>query len=188
VRKHPNAATLALYAGGDLGRLARWRTARHLAGCENCQREVAAFADIRQQLPELAAAPEISWDRLAAEIQANVRLGLAAGDCVRPAEPPVREAVWFTRGRWLVAAASIIALVVTGVVLERPAPNVARETRPLVEATGYGIQVESGGQTFGLTNRGAQRVTNRMDAQGSVEARYVDPETGYQTINTVYVQ
>jgi len=186
--KHPNQATLALHAGGDLGPWARWRTARHLAQCESCRQEVAAFEDMRQILPELAEVPELSWNRLAAEIKANVRLGLAAGECVRGPEPALRESAWFTGGRWAVAFASIVALVVFGVVLERPAPIAPRVAGPLVETTGYGIQVQSGGQTFGLTNGDARQVTYLMDAQGSMEARYVNPETGNMTINTVYVQ
>jgi hypothetical protein len=187
--KHPNQASLALHAGGDLGWWARWWVTRHLEKCDVCREEVAAFEDVREALPELAEIPEISWSRMAAEVKANVRLGLAAGECVRVPEPAMRESAWFAGGRWLVAFASIVVLVVTGVVLERPAPRpAAPDAGPMVEATGYGIQMQSGGQTFGLTNGGAQKVTYLMDAQGSMGARYVDPDTGYLTINTVYAQ
>jgi hypothetical protein len=43
---------------------------------------------MRAILPELAATPEISWNRLAAEMKANIRLGLAAGECVRTLQTP----------------------------------------------------------------------------------------------------
>jgi anti-sigma factor RsiW len=186
--KHPNQATLALHAGGDLGPFARWRTSRHLARCESCREEVAAFDEVRQSLPGLAEIPDLPWNRLAAEIKANVRLGLAAGECVRSADPPLRESALFTGGRAIVAFACAIVLVVTGMVLERPVPTAAREEGPLVQNTKYGIEVTAGGETLGLTNNGVQRVTYSLDAQGSIGARYTDPETGAVTINTVYVQ
>ena len=50
---HPTDATLALYAGDDLGLLARWRTERHVARCERCREEVDVYSDIRSG----AAAP-----------------------------------------------------------------------------------------------------------------------------------
>ena len=53
--KHPSQEILALHAGGDLGWIARWRTARHLAGCEQCTAEVAAFDELRETLPEFSA-------------------------------------------------------------------------------------------------------------------------------------
>ena len=80
--KHPDEATLALHAGGDLGLIARWRTNRHLSRCERCREEVAAFQGLREVLPDLAEMPEVPWNRLAAEMKANIRLGLAAGECV----------------------------------------------------------------------------------------------------------
>jgi len=186
--RHPNQETLALHAGGDLGPLARWWTARHLTRCESCREEVAAFEEVRLSLPGLAEVPDLQWNRLAAEIKANVRLGLSAGECVRAADPPLRETALFTRGRALVAFACAMVLMVTGMVLERPLPTAVHGEAPLVESTQYGIEAKAGGETFGLTNNGVQRVTYSLDAQGSMGARYVDPETGAVTINTLYVQ
>jgi len=74
--KHPNQATLALHAGGDLGFFARWRTERHLAQCDRCRDEVDAFVATREIIPDLAEIPELPWNRLAAEMRANIRLGL----------------------------------------------------------------------------------------------------------------
>src|ERR1039457_5247654 len=88
--RHPNQASLALHAGGDLGPFARWRTSRHLARCESCREEVAAFDEVRRSLPGMAEVPDLQWNRLAAEIKANVRLGLAAGACGRAAQRPLR--------------------------------------------------------------------------------------------------
>ena len=112
--RHPNQETLALHAGGDLGPFARWRTSRHIARCESCREEVAAFDEVRLSLPGLAAVPDLQWNRLAAEIKANVRLGLAAGECVRSADPPLRQSAFINRGRAIVAFACAAVLVVIG--------------------------------------------------------------------------
>ena len=186
--KHPNQATLALHAGGDLGWIARWSTERHLAKCPSCRAEVAAFDRMREILTGLADTPEIPWNRLAAEMKANIRLGLAAGECVRSGDKPLRESPLFTGGRAVVAFASVLALLVTGMVLEHPGPVAPKDEGQVVQATGNGIQVREGGQALGLLNTGARNVMYSMNAQGSMRARYVDPETGYVTINTVYAQ
>jgi len=73
-------------------------------------------------------------------------------------------------------------------VLERPWPVAVVQAASSVQSTPDGIQVQTGGQMLGLMNGGAQRVTYTLDAQGSMGARYTDPETGYVTINTVYAQ
>ena len=191
---HPNQATLALHAGGDLGLWARWNTQRHLSKCDLCRDEVAAFAGVREILPELAEIPEVPWNRLAAEMRANIRLGLAAGECVRAnGDVPQGDASWrqsplFTRGRAAVAFASVVAMVVTGLMLVQHASPVAGKEGPLVQATEDGIQIRAGGQAFRLMNVGAKTVTYSASADGSMGARYVDPETGYVTINNVYVQ
>jgi hypothetical protein len=185
--KHPNQAVLALHAGGDLNWPTRWRTARHLAGCELCRGEVAAYQELREIVPDLAEIPEIPWNRLASEMKANIRLGLAAGECVRADAAPVRDSLWFIRGRAVVAFASAAALLVAGLILERPAPK-PFEDGVVVQATGNGIQVMEGGQALGLLNTGAREVTYSVGAQGSLRARYVDSETGLVTINNVYAE
>src|SRR6185436_18408772 len=113
--KHPSQEILALHAGGDLGWLAGWKTARHVAVCERCAGEVAAFRDLRDALPELAEIPELPWNRMAADMRANIRLGLAAGECVRSVSEPVPL---FRGARIAMALASILAVVVTGLVLQ----------------------------------------------------------------------
>jgi len=186
---------LALYAGGDLGLVAGWRTGRHLAKCDRCRDSVAGFAELREVLPELAEIPEVPWNRLAAEMRANIRLGLAAGECVRTGDGnddvPARAWRWLAGGRTAVAFAGVVAMVCTGLMLERPspvaAPVMAREG-PLVQATENGIQVRDGRSAFRLMNTGAKFVTYSASADGSMGARYVDPETGYVTINNVYVE
>jgi anti-sigma factor ChrR (cupin superfamily) len=186
--KHPSQATLALHAGGDLQPLRRWLTARHLARCADCREEVAGYDEMRELLPELAQLPEISWNRMAAEIRANIRLGLEAGQCVRVSEAPLRPAS-MAGWRAAVAFAVVLVLVTTCMVLERPMPAAPHVAETSVESTRDGIQVQAGGERMlGLMNGGVQRVTYTLDAQGAMGARYIDPETGSVTINTVYAQ
>ncbi|MGA2272394.1 MAG: hypothetical protein ABSH00_02490 [Bryobacteraceae bacterium] len=187
--KHPNRETLALHAGGDLAPIARWRARRHLARCAECREEVARFVQLRQLLPSLDDSQDIHWSRLAAEMKANIRLGLAAGECVRPDQPAGAGAIW-SGARVAVALASVAVLLATGVVLEHPGPTVARDTGVVVQATADGVQVREGGQSLGLMHSGTSReaVTYQVGAQGSVEARYVDSVTGYVTVNKVDVE
>lgn len=192
--KHPDQATLALHAGGDLGWFARWRTERHLGTCERCRDEVDAFDAVREIVTDLAEIPEVPWNRLAAEMKANIRLGLEAGECVRSGEVPLRDTPFFTGARAVVAFASIVALLVTGIVLERPAPFhqaiVHADDSMVVQSIGNGIQVGRGDQSLRLMNPdrfdSQQRVMYSPDAQGSMRARFVDPTTGNVTINDVY--
>lgn len=185
--KHPNQAALALYAGGDLGFFARWRTERHLASCDRCGAEVASFEAIREIATDLSEIPEVSWGRLAAEMKANIRLGLEAGECVRLADPAFRDRPLFTGFRTAVALASIVTLVVTGLVLQSPTPLRADE-HTVLRGIDNGIEVRGGGRAFRLMNAGATNVTFSVGAQGSMGARYVDPNTGYVTINNVYAE
>jgi len=185
--RHPSEATLALHAGGDLGWIARWRVERHLAQCDQCRQELAAFEDVRAIAADLAEIPEVPWNRLAAEMRANIRLGIAAGECVKSADAPLRETPLFTGARAVVAMASIAALLVTGLVLQGPKPALAEE-RPTVQAVDDGIEMGDGAHAFRLKNTGAKRVLVSVGAQGSMRARYVDPDTGYVTINRVDVE
>ena len=183
--RHPNQATLALHAGGDLGPFRRWLTARHLARCAACREEVAGYNEMREILPGLAELPEICWNRMAAEIKGNVRLGLEAAECIRGSEWPLGRAS-MAGWRSAVALASVIVLVGGCMVLEHPAPMVVHTGETSVESTRDGVEVQEGGQSMlGLMNGGAQNATYTLNAQGSMKARYVDPETGSITINTV---
>src|SRR5215469_11143115 len=121
--KHPDQAALALHAGGDLSAFARWRMERHLAQCDRCRKEVSSFQSVRNSIAELAEVPGLPWGLMAAEMRANIRLGLSAGECVRAAES---RSSFHLGWRSVVAMASIAALIVNGLVLERPRIRVNR--------------------------------------------------------------
>ncbi len=187
--KHPSEATLALYAGQDLGAFACWRTERHLARCPRCRSQAAEFSDLRQEITGLNELPGIAWNRLAAEMKANIRLGLAAGECIRDTRPVVGS--WFAGARAAVACFSVAILLAAGVWLERPAPPPAaaeREPGILLRETGNGIEVRVGDQAMVLKNGPGEDVIYSAGAQGSIGARFVDPNGYGATINTFYVQ
>ena len=184
--KHPSESTLALYAGQDLGPFARWRTGRHLAGCAECRGEVTAYSALRQETAELNQMPEIPWNRLAAEMKGNIRVGLAAGECIREtASEPL-----FTGARMAAACASAALLLLAGFWLERPAVKPVAEAPATISlaATAKGIEVREGDQAFVLKNGGPTEDVVYSAGERSIGARFVDPGTGYVTINKMYVQ
>lgn len=70
---HPKETDLALFAGGELGPLARWRIERHLQSCEACQTDVADFFHLQDDLEELAHLPSsVDWDALSLRIREAV--------------------------------------------------------------------------------------------------------------------
>ena len=186
--KHPDQSTLALHAGGDLGWFGAWRTARHVARCESCRDEIAVFQDMREALPALNEIPERAWSRIAGEMRANIRLGLAAGECVRETAAPEYRPPLFGAARVVVALGGVLALLVTAVVMERPTPPVMSAAVPLVQTTADGIQRRAGDRGFALMHKDASDVNYTVGVQGTMGASYVDPNTGYITMTKVYVE
>jgi len=182
---HPRETELALYAGGELAWWRRWRLSRHLARCESCRMQVEEFGRGRQWLREQDELPPgINWSRLAAEMKANIRLGLAAGECVGPVrEPPLR---------WRPAALvlPVLLLVLAGWVLQIWHPPLCRPAGmrgPVVTATAAGVELRQGGAVLTLLHPHASDVGRFASGEG-VRVRYVDAETGMVTISHVYAQ
>jgi hypothetical protein len=136
----------------------------------------------------LAETPEIPWNRLAAEMRANIRLGLAAGDCVGEVESPAVPL--FAGFRAALAMGAVLALVVTGLILERPVPSIVSAGAPVVQVTGDGVERRSGDHGFALMHAGVEvkDVTYSVGAQGTMGASFVDPETKLVTMTKVYVE
>ncbi len=167
--KHPSEKALALHAGGDLGPIARWRCARHLKRCEACREEIAAFQGSRRMAADLSNMPEIPWSRLAAEMQANIRLGLAAGECVGGEEAQTEAMpARFPGLRAAVAMASLAVVVAAGLMLQRPP---AAGNRAVPPAAAYARRDAS-----------IEEVTYSASAEGSTGDSFVDPVTGDVTI------
>src|SRR5665213_960634 len=121
---HPLQTDLALYSSGDLPLWRRPLLRLHVSGCDHCRSWVEAFAADRASLRALAAEMPagVNWDRLAAEMSANVRLGLEAGECVAPrVRKPTLAAGW----RVAAAFAGVTALLVSAWWLNMPPAETA---------------------------------------------------------------
>ena len=133
---HPKETDLALFAGGELGPLARWRIERHLQRCEWCRDTVADFFHLQGDLAELAELPSLDWDGMAHQIRERLEESAPAGAdpiteapvAESPRHAPVRPLVW--RLGFAMAAVVSVAVVVYQIP-RRPEPNMALE--PLAE-------------------------------------------------------
>jgi hypothetical protein len=185
---HPSETSLALYAGGDVPLLERARVAWHLRSCASCRDEVEATREaVAALVDDGVCVPEgTNWDRLAADMTANIHVGLEAAQCVAP---PRLKPVFVG---WRIAAATAsVMMVLAGAWWINPAPAPTYELRaPRVEirTTSAGLELNENGNALVLLSgrsRDAQR-TIIVSAPGTLRARYVDTDTGQITINNVY--
>jgi len=190
--KHPSEDVLALFAGGDLGLLERWRVRRHLNQCERCRTELAQFEIAGGVLAdETGRVPEgLDWGPLSREMAANIRLGLAAGEIVGPVQKAPQVLAW----KPAVVVASATGLLITAWWLNVPRSRHVPETShttvaaALVQETDSGIEVKSGKGSLTLLRPRTASAALQVSAPGSLRDRYVDDETGQVTINNVYAE
>jgi hypothetical protein len=187
---HPVENDLALLAGGETGRARRFWLERHVRVCDQCQARVSEYAALRADIAAWDELPDVNWNFLAADMRANIRLGLEAGECVRTTHIFRR---WHPR--WTVAFASVLLLVCSGLVVRdvRPllrARSAAAEvsTAPVLESNGSGVEFRTGGKSMTLLNHHGTEANQTASAQGDLGTRYIDSETSSVTINYVYLQ
>lgn len=181
--RHPSSADLALLAGGECGFTRAFLLNRHVRHCPDCAAEVGEFSVLRAETSDFMP-PAVKWESLASEMRANIRLGLAAGECVRysVAAPKSRNP------RLVIAFASLIALIGTGVFYSRHQNRTETGgAAEVLHSTPDGVEVRSGLNSLELLNRKASIADQTVGAQGQISARYVD-DTGSVTINNVYLQ
>jgi hypothetical protein len=207
--RHVMETDLALYAAGDLP---FWRGAVvkfHVRGCAECRALVEALRVDRQELRRSAnempagISKDFDWDQLAAEMTANIRVGLAAGECVTPRERKIASVSW----RPMAIAAGLVVMLAGAWWLNVPrtdtetigralrnmatggrAGSPQEERGPVVGASSAGVMlVENGGQ-IRIDQGGLEPVMYSVSTQGSASARYVDQDTGQVTITAAYVQ
>jgi len=182
---HPDEKQLALWAGGDLGLLERWRVSRHVQGCELCESIAGSFHSARLKLrDEIGDLPNgLNWDRLAGEMTGNIRVGVAAGECVGHGVARRERLGW----RAAAGLACATLLITTAWWLNIPKP--ARASGVELEATQIGVELKQNGGALLLNTRAEKgAITFSRSAPGSIGTRYVDSETGQVTINNVYAQ
>ena len=207
MKAHIPETALALYVSNDLPLWRRARVALHVSRCRWCRQMVEIYRADRQQFRETASEiPHgVNWDKLSAEITANIHVGLAAGECVAPRKRKAAALGW----RPAVAMAGLAALLVCAWVLNMPSTtteelgraltaiwnghgsvNPVHDSRGLVvELSSSGIELRENGSTvLGVSQDQAKLVDVSASVQGSASARYVDDNTGQMTITSVYAQ
>jgi hypothetical protein len=205
---HPDEIQLALFAGDDLGAWKRWRVSRHVSGCGTCARAIQELQAGREQLRDLAASmPEsVNWPRLTEEITGNIRVGLAAGECIAGFEkrPRVKSGL-VTNAAMVMACATVVAvgalwielpktetdhLITTlkGIRFERIGKvmrgSSLRASEAVIEASPLSIEIKENGSAFSLLHPHGASISVNM--QGSAGVRYIDADTDQVTTNRVY--
>lgn len=205
---HPSETDLALYSCGDAPLAARLRIAWHLRSCRACADRSAGYRGDRKavETAALAMPPHVDWDRLSSEMSANIRVGLAAGECV--AREPRRTPYLLLNKRWQqgMAVAGLAVLLVGAwwfnmpasqhralsrvgrALLEGRAVSLIAEPGTIAEVSPLGVQLKEDGNSLAVTNPSGRPVAVSVSLQGAARARYVDADTGQMTITTVYVQ
>lgn len=187
--RHPGEETLALLAGNDLPLLERWVVSAHVRNCEDCSRLVAEYKRLRLETAALAEEMEgEQWARLEAEMRANIRLGLAAGEAVESgiSEPPRGAFNW----RWVAVTASLAFVFGAGSWLELRSRDsspvqTASLTQPVVEAGSGGLSLRNTEASLELIRPRGSAAVRTVSWDGSAGARYFDGDTGQVTIHRV---
>jgi hypothetical protein len=206
--RHVMETDLALYASGDLpfwrGALVRF----HVRRCDECRTLVEALRADRQELRRSADdmpadISNLDWDQLAAEMTANIRVGLAAGECVTPRERKVAAISWrpaaiaagvivLLAGAWWLniprADTETIGRALRNIAAGGKAGSTQEERGPVVSASSSGVELLENGWRMGIEQRGLEPVMFSVSTQGTASARYVDQDTGQVTITATYVQ
>lgn len=192
--KHPGQSDLALFAGGDLRLLDRWRVGRHVRHCLSCHQDLESFRSASAALREEASSLpyEMNWDRLAGEMTANIHVGLEAGECVGPAR---QKAVSGNGLGWRAAAvmAAMSLILLAAWILNPPERRIGAGVRgPSIEIrnTATGLELNENGSALVLLHGRGIRPQRPIvvSAPGTLRARFVDEDTDQITINHVYAE
>jgi hypothetical protein len=206
--KHPGEIQLALFAGGDLGFVERRLVDKHLRGCEGCRSSVEGLRNGTESLRKLAnEMPDgVNWTRLSQEMTGNIRVGLAAGECVGPV-PTNRPKSLAWHAMAVMAAAFVLVIGALSVNLPREQTDrligslrairwhrvgtlvrvpTLQDGIILLEASQTSIDLKAIGGTMSFLSPMNDGVAVSVSMQGSAGAQYVDSDTGQVTINRVY--
>ena len=202
--RHPQETDLALFISNDAGLWKRIAVRVHSSHCDDCRARIEAYRmDRERRKREAAELPAgVQWERLAAEMTANIRVGLAAGECVAP---KTKKHAALAGWRPAAAAAAVVVLLAGAWWLNLPAsdtqslgramqalvhgrPSAPEERGPVVAASSRGIELRENGGSLAISEGSSLPVAITVSAPGSASARYVDGDTGQITITSVYVQ
>ncbi len=158
---HPSESDLTLYSSGDLGVLDRIWVRWHVRSCARCDNEVNSMnslvAALRSQSDYLPAG--VQWDRLAAEMTANIHLGLEAGECVGPARVRRPERIGWRAA--MVMAAMTVVLFCAWLLNPPRGRELALQRSPIeIRTAPGGIEVKENGSALTLLAHARTAVAN----------------------------
>lgn len=192
MNRHPEIADLALYSSGDLPLWSKWKTGRHVRQCPTCSAEVATFRQLASEPIAEHAVPEINWEPLAAEMRANIRLGLEASEAIAAYRRPTPAEATRLNWRAAIMVASLMVVIgsgwwfaVSAKKLEQPLAVAAQPA--VVEANDSGVEIKDGNLTLELRTPASRASFSSVTTQGVAQTRYTDAETGQITVNHVYL-
>jgi hypothetical protein len=216
--RHLTPVEIALFSGGDLGSWERWRVSRHIARCSQCRGDAAAQRDALTEFRDLADHSSelpngLNWNRLAAEMTGNIRVGLAAGEAISQFDKPLHSK---PRLAWKPALVAVGAVLIFAVAfwtslppqqaehlltsLQRirterigtlvhsavhPANTLGAPEDVVLEASSSSIQVRENGRALSLIPR-SDGASVSVSMPGSAGVRFVDADTGQAMTNKVY--
>jgi len=182
---HPDHTRLALLAGGDLGFWPAISTRMHVSGCEYCQSQMEAFRQTRQLIADAAKdlPPGLDWNRLAEEMTGNIRVGLAAGECV--GGYPVRSR-FHLRWNGALAATALAGIFIVGFWLNLPEQQAQHLRTSLERIMGRGAAAPETRPSISYVPPDNGAVVVSVSTRGAVAARAMDDDTGQTTITEVY--
>jgi hypothetical protein len=120
---HPNDHDLALFAGGELGPVARWRIEKHLQNCSRCEEAVADFFHLQSELGELSELPNIDWSA-----QSQMILDRAERARASTAPTPSLGHSWALRAGLAMATVICAVVIVRQFPLQKAEPELASKT------------------------------------------------------------
>ena len=200
---HPSPEVLALFSRSDLTLLQRFQVRRHVARCEDCDRQVSLFRASASELKRQARTETLTgfeaiadWSRLEREMEGNIVVGLAAARCI---DPKNRSRGFYVKAGFASGMGVLFALgwvthvsneqsvqIYTAVVNMFGGSHRHENQGPILRSQPDGIVV--GSQESSLTILHPASAVVSVSGGSSVEARYVDDETGQVTITSVYGQ
>lgn len=112
---HPRETDLALFAGGELGPISRWRIEKHLQSCEPCRTAVADFFHLQGDLEELSELPSsVDWAGM------SLRIRKAVAEAGETQSDPVRGHFFPKPSAWQLGLAT--AAIICGFIVVRQFP------------------------------------------------------------------
>ena len=184
---HPDEKQLALYSGDDLSALDRLRVRWHVRSCAPCAEPVKAITAVsdalRSQTIEMPRG--VQWDRLAAEMTANIHLGLEAGECVGPGPIARPERIGW-RAALVMAGMTVVLMGAWFLNPPHRAEKLTRRSPIEIGTAPGGIEMKENGAALMLLHTRGQQTPIIVSTPGSLRARFVDQDTGQVTINNVY--